>query len=193
MVALSLLVIIAACGEKDPIPPSVLAKLPSVVTAEFDNIKSSTCESGGNVYDSGGDSITTKGICWSLTDNPTIADYKTMDGTGAIPFLSNMSGLTPGTKYYVKAYATNSVGTGYGTTKSFYTYMIDVDGNEYTVIAIRNQIWLGQDLKAKNYNNNISIKNVTTNADWKNLTTDAYCCYDNNAAFKDTFGLLYNW
>ena len=89
----------------------------SVVTT----ITQTTAISGGSITSDGNAAITAKGVCWSLTSTPTIADSKTTDGTGTAAFVSAITGLTPGTTYYVRAYATNSVGTGYATAVSFTT------------------------------------------------------------------------
>jgi hypothetical protein len=62
-----------------------------------------------------------RGVCWSTSPNPTTADSYTIDGTGTGTFVSILSGLTPNTLYYVRAYATNSVGTAYGNEVSFTT------------------------------------------------------------------------
>ena len=69
----------------------------------------------------GGTEVTVRGVCWSTTPNPTIANNHTIDGDGEGEFTSNITGLTPGTTYYIKAYATNDVGTNYGSQKIFQT------------------------------------------------------------------------
>jgi hypothetical protein len=76
---------------------------------------------GGEATADGGEAITEKGICWSKAANPTIADSKTTEGAGTGTITGSMTGLLQGTKYYVCAYATNSVGTTYGDVYSFTT------------------------------------------------------------------------
>ena len=76
---------------------------------------------GGNVTSDGGASVTERGVCWSLTANPTISDSHTHDGSGTGGYTSSLTGLTPGEIYHVRAYATNSSGTGYGNDISFTT------------------------------------------------------------------------
>jgi len=95
--------------------------VPSVVTLYVDNITSKSARSGGSIITDGGTEISAKGVCWSTSPNPTTSDFKTADGTGIANFTSNISGLTLHTKYYVRAYATNTTGTGYGTEMSFTT------------------------------------------------------------------------
>jgi len=91
-----------------------LALAPVLTTTDLSVITSTTANSGGNIINDGGAAITVRGVCWSTNQNPTIADSKTADGTAAGSFASSISGLTPGATYYVRAYATNSIGTGYG-------------------------------------------------------------------------------
>jgi hypothetical protein len=74
---------------------------------------------GGNVTSDGGALVTSRGVCWNTATSPTITNSKTTDGTGTGSFKSNLTGLTGNTKYYVKAYATNSAGTAYGNELSF--------------------------------------------------------------------------
>jgi uncharacterized protein (TIGR02145 family) len=96
--------------------------LPSgLTTTAITNITATTATSGGEITDDGGFAITACGVCWSTSTNPTIADAHTTDGTGTGSFVSNLTNLSAGTTYYVRAYATNSVGTAYGEEKSFTT------------------------------------------------------------------------
>lgn len=94
---------------------------PIVITYEMRNIGTSRATSGGKVTDEGSGSVTARGVCWSTGTNPTISDSKSTDGTGMGTFVSELSGLLPATIYYVRAYAINSSGTGYGNIISFKT------------------------------------------------------------------------
>ncbi len=91
-----------------------LAVLPTVTTTSISNVASTSATSGGNITNDGGGAVTARGVCWSTSQNPTVADNKTNDGTGSGTFTSTISGLVPGTLYYLRAYATNSAGTSYG-------------------------------------------------------------------------------
>jgi hypothetical protein len=94
--------------------------VPTVTTDPITNITNTTATSGGNVTNSGGANITARGVCWSTSTGPTIAlPTKTNDGTGTGTFVSSITGLTNGNTYYVRAYATNSVGTSYGNEVTF--------------------------------------------------------------------------
>jgi len=112
---------------------------PIVSTNSITNITSTNATSGGTISSDGGASITVKGICWSTTSNPTIANNKTNEGTGASNFSSQLSGLQEGTTYYVRSYATNSKGTSYGNEVSFTTTAINkpiISTNSITNISI---------------------------------------------------------
>ena len=95
--------------------------LPTVTTIAITNIAQTTATGGGNVTWEGGSTVTERGVCWSLSPNPTISDFKTVDGSGPGIFTSSMTGLAANTLYYVKSYATNSVVTAYGDQVSFST------------------------------------------------------------------------
>ena len=97
------------------------ADLPTVTTAAISNITQKSAQGGGNVTNDGGTQVNQKGVCWSTSQNPTISDNHTSDGSGTGSFTSAMAGLTANTKYYVRAYATNSSGTAYGSQVSFQT------------------------------------------------------------------------
>jgi len=100
---------------------STLANLPTITTTAVTDITPTTATSGGNVTSDGGASMTARGVCWSLSSSPTTADSHTTDGSGTGVFVSNLTGLTGNTFYYVRAYSTNSVGTAYGNQMSFTT------------------------------------------------------------------------
>lgn len=93
--------------------------LPTVTTTSISLITATTASSGGNITSDGGDEVTARGVCWATSINPTTADSKTTDGTGTGSFASAITGLTDTFTYYVRAYATNSVGTTYGTNRVF--------------------------------------------------------------------------
>ena len=95
--------------------------LPTVTTAQPLNITQTSATSGGTVMTDGGSTVTARGVCWNTSSNPTIANSHTLDGTGTGAFTSNLAGLIPGTQYYVRAYATNAVGTVYGNEYPFVT------------------------------------------------------------------------
>lgn len=97
------------------------ASIPSLSTTAISSITATTASSGGTISSDGGASIIAKGVCWSTSANPTIADTKTINGTGTGVFTSGLTSLTASTTYHVRAYATNSAGTGYGTDVSFTT------------------------------------------------------------------------
>lgn len=94
--------------------------LPTVITNDVTGITATSAISGGIVQNDGGAQIVFKGICWSTTEEPTIENQKTIENTEGT-FMSNITNLQPATKYYVCAYATNSVGTSYGQVISFTT------------------------------------------------------------------------
>ena len=94
---------------------------PTVVTAEVTNISATTAVGGGNVTNDGGASVTERGICWSTNPAPTTSGSHASNGSGTGSYTCMMTGLTPGTTYYVRAYAVNSAGTGYGSDVEFTT------------------------------------------------------------------------
>ena len=108
----------------------------TVTTDVTSSIAAVTATSGGNVTADGNLPVTARGVCWNITGNPTIGDNLTIDGTGTGPFVSSMTGLTPGQTYYVKAYATNAIGTSYGTEEVFttlYNITFQVNMSQQTV------------------------------------------------------------
>ncbi len=187
-------------GTQVSFTTTVQVQLPILTTTSATAITNTTATSGGSITFDGGATVTARGVCWSTSQNPTIANSKTVDGTGTGSFISSITGLTAGTTYYVRAYSTNSVGTGYGTQVSFTTSstsgstVTDIDGNVYNTVTIGSQVWMVENLKTTKYRSGDLIANVTDNAAWAALATGAYCWYNNNAAtYKATYGALYNW
>lgn len=97
------------------------ATIPELTTVTVSEITVNTAISGGTIITDGGEDITEKGVCWNSSTLPTISDYRTTDGNGTADFTSTLTGLTEGTTYYLRAYATNSVGTAYGNEVTFTT------------------------------------------------------------------------
>jgi hypothetical protein len=121
--------------------------VPTLSTTAITNITNTTAASGGNITADGGANVTGRGVCWSTTQNPTIANSKTTDGTGTGSFISNITGLTQNTTYFVRAYAVNSAGTAYGDEKSFKTTQeggltVTINSNHYydNMICINEEI-----------------------------------------------------
>ncbi|MEI6138069.1 MAG: hypothetical protein WCP85_02320 [Mariniphaga sp.] len=94
---------------------TTLAVLPSLTTTAVSLLASTSFTSGGTITSDGGATVTARGLCYSLTQTPTISNNKTTDGSGTGSFTSSITGLNPATTYYIRAYATNSVGTEYGS------------------------------------------------------------------------------
>ena len=94
---------------------------PSVTTTAVTNISETGAISGGNVTSDGGAAVTARGVVWNTDGSPTLADSYTTDGTGTGIFTSTLTGLAYSNKYYLRAYATNNVGTDYGSQIDFCT------------------------------------------------------------------------
>ncbi len=114
--------------------------LPTITTSSVTSVSSTTATSGGNITSDGGSTVTARGVCWSTSQNPTISNSKTTNGAGTGNFTSSITGLLPGTTYYVRAYATNSVGTAYGNEDTLYNFPV--------VVGVAGRIWMDRNLGA---------------------------------------------
>ena len=108
-----ILFILFSCKEKEEVP--------TLSTNIVINITGTSATSGGNISSEGTSGVIARGICWSTLQNPSISSYKSEEGTGGGSFTSNMTQLTEATTYYLRAYATNNSGIGYGNEISFKT------------------------------------------------------------------------
>ena len=168
---------------------SLLLSVPTISTSVISNLTYSSAISGGNISADGNVTVTARGVCWSSSSNPTIAlSTKTVDGTGTGSFTSAISGLTENTSYYVRSYATNAIGTAYGSEVVF-TTPFDLTPR----VTIGNQVWTTQNLNVSTYRDGTPITQITAAADWPATVEGAYCYYNNSPANGDIYGKLYNW
>lgn len=128
--------------------------MPTVETRPITSVRASSAVSGGNITDDGGDSVTARGVCWSTSQNPDLNDSCTTNGNGTGEFTSNLTNLNPGTQYYVRAYATNEQGTGYGNERSFTTEEAEEEtGRDNTTAVVEvtsatGRVWMDRNLGA---------------------------------------------
>ena len=171
------------------------------VTTNSVNVASTTSAiANGNV--SGGN-VSERGFCYNTSSGPTIANDTARAGSGAGNFQRDLTGLTSGTTYYLKAYAIKNNVVYYGNELSFTTLTLgmpspgigtvtDIDGNIYNTITLGTQVWMVENLKTTRYSDGSLIPIVTDNTAWTNASSGAYCDYDNNPANSIEYGRLYN-
>jgi uncharacterized protein (TIGR02145 family) len=287
----------AGTGYGDEAPFTTNPVVPTLTTTAATSVTYNSALSGGNVTSDGGAAVTVRGVCWSTSQNPTTANSKTIDGAGTGIFSSTLSNLSPSSNYWIRAYATNSAGTGYGPQQPFstpaapyitvltptgsdhwmdlenriiswtsnisenvlislykssslllmivsgsgtpndgsYTWTLpnnliygsdykiritsvnnnniygesplfkisestgstgtvaDADGNTYNTVKIGTQWWTKQNLKTTRFNDFSFITSQLNISTWLTLTEAAYCYYESNMAYQNTYGALYNW
>jgi len=174
---------------------------PILTTKEVIEITQYTAVSGGEITDDSGLKISVRGVCWNNEPNhePTINDDKTEDGSGSESFNSILTDLIPGTTYFVRAYAKNSIGVGYGSTISFTTLeeeddLIDINGNVYNTVIIDTIKWMAENLKVTQFNDGSAITLVEDNSIWSGLEAAGFCWYNNDqTSYGEKYGALYNW
>ena len=139
-----------------------------VETGEVSSVTTTTASCSGTVGDGSGLQVTERGVCWSQMPNPTVVDPQpsvvgghTPNGSGTGSFTASITGLQPGTTYYVRTYATTELGTVYGNTQVFNTVndasacglstVTDRDGNTYPTLKIGTQCWMKENLRTTHY------------------------------------------
>ncbi len=164
---------------------------PHLSTVRIDTIKNITAKSAdivATVVSNGYDSVIARGVCWSTSHNPTISDSLTSDGIGIGSYTSSLTGIVDGTTYYVRAYATNRVGTAYSEERSFKASLIcgvdvltDIEDNTYQTLQLGQQCWMKENLRTTKY------------ADGTPINSSSWYYPNNNSSYKPTYGLLYTW
>jgi len=167
-------------------------------TQNITSITDNSAVSGGEITAETGAIITARGVCWGKSMPPTLNDNKTMDGTGIGNFSSNITGLEPGTTYYLASYATCNGFTDYGWVETFKTYdgsLIDADLNVYYSIKIGNQEWMSCNLRVTKYNNGELIGTTTpATLDIQAIESPGYQRPPaGNEINVKAFGRLYTW
>jgi starch-binding outer membrane protein SusE/F len=122
----------AGTGYGPEVSFTTLVDLPVVTTTAVTAITKISAISGGNVTYDGGGTVSAKGLAWGTAANPTTSGSIIDGGTGTGVFVSNLTGLTKNTTYHVRAYATNTAGTAYGSDLSFTTL---ADINKFWVVG----------------------------------------------------------
>lgn len=180
--------LLASCEKEE------ISRLPIVETAVTEvSIHFAKCLV--TIKDEGSSTVTSKGVYFSATNQTPGPNDTKMSCSSQTVSIS----LEPATTYYVRAYATNSVGTSYGQTISFETEYItvkDIDGRSYRTMVIGSQTWMIDNLKVTNFNDGSSIPYQTGGSSWDNIsgtTEPAFCFYSNDVKFNDPYGAIYNW
>lgn len=168
--------------------------IPTVSTLDVTSIQADSAISGGSIVTDGGHTVTARGVCWSTGENPGISDSKTVDGTGAGTFISRIGGLTKATKYYVRAYATNEMGTAYGSTMTFTTISIlrpTVTTTEVSEITSSSATAGG--VVTDNGGSEVSIRGVCwSTSPHPTITDNVSTCGTGNGSFSTSISLAVN-
>ena len=176
--------------------------LATVTTSDPFNITQYSAEVSGEVVNDGGAAVFDRGITWSMEENPTIQEMYSSNGSGIGTFSCIISGLEPGSSYYVRAYASNEVGTSYGEQYSFTTeeqiigpsvFTDSRDGTEYKYISLGSQTWMAENLAF--------LPSVDASASGSDIEPMYYVYgYEGNDVSLakqnpnyTTYGVLYNW
>jgi hypothetical protein len=159
---------------------------PVVFTDEVTQITHNSATAGGNVSDDRGAEVTTRGVCWSTSSSPTTSNQCSNDGAGVGTFTSSVTGLVSSTTYYLRAFATNSNGTTYGTEQIFTTEEAPVvipDEPQETLVQ-HSSIPGGSSIRSrvsKLFSAGNSVNALDLMKEWPHLFSDGYIVTQTNA------------
>jgi uncharacterized protein (TIGR02145 family) len=184
------------------------AGMPEVKTLEVSGITTSSAQCGGEIVKENGFPVLAFGLLVSEWDDFRKQDSLDCTSITDGKFEAVLTGLKYNQILYLKAWATNELGAGYGKVVAYthqqsgitfnpdltYDTLVDIDGNRYLTIQIGTQQWMAENLKTTTYNDGTPIPHVVENADWNLLSTPAYSWYMNSESdYKATYGAMYNW
>lgn len=200
------------CAQAGMLPPTV-------TTGDVTILSGSSATCIGTVADNGGGTVTHRGLVWSVAPNPTTSDALTNDGTGTGGFTGVITGLTEGTEYFVRAFATNASGTSYGNEVNFTTpestigtafhtcgadnihntdfiyddMILDQEGNVYRTIVIGTQEWMAENLKTSIYRNGDPILTGVVDTEWGDTIVGSWAANPYVSDYECPYGKLYTW
>lgn len=189
--------------ETQTTDPVEEAKVPTVITDTavtlYWDSKDRSWAAKGSIGDNGGSEILSSGICWATSNTPTINDSK-VEKLSSSTFNVTITGLNAGSNYYIRAYATNEKGTGYGDAVAISSpvadgvegSVTDADGNSYKTVTMRGKEWMAENLKTTKLSDGTPIKMETMT--WDGATTPFYTYYDHDKSkYEDPYGAIYNY
>jgi uncharacterized protein (TIGR02145 family) len=141
-----------------------------------------------------GQTLLSKGICWSTSPHPTISDLKTNDPLASNTFTSNPTNLDSNATYYYRSYATFNTGTIYGNellVKTYNSRITDIDGNIYYTVTIGSQTWMAENLKVTHYQNGDPLT-YSDYLNWGSVTTGMYGDYMDTPSNSVIYGRFYD-
>jgi len=202
---LAIISIFLGCKKDEAEPRSI----PVVETSYITDVTCFTANCWGEVIDNGGGRILETGICWGQNNPPTISDYAVSFSNFSVKFMTGIF-LRPNTTFYVRSFASNQAGIGYGETKIIntpeaylqfnpdlkYGMLSDINGNQYKTIEIGNQVWMAENLRAQHLNDGTPITKFDPeyNSYWQNIQMPGYCeMFSVTSSYVEILGRYYNF
>ena len=191
------LLFFASCEIENP-DDEMLSSLPTISTTTAINITSNSALLGGNITSDGGATVTSRGVCWGLTNNPDTTFSKNL-GSGTGQFTAIIDSLISNKRYYYRAFAVNSKGIVYGNTLNFKTlrvnpgFVLDTEGNSYPTVQIGEQIWMSENLKVNTYKDGTIIPAFLSPSEDFAITNAGAILRYSNPINDSIYGNLYNF